>query len=62
MIILPMSTKAVYVCMRSKNSGCRAAVTQARPPYQAHVACVPRLPQRQSCSRTLLLQNPKTEQ
>jgi hypothetical protein len=38
--------------MREKDWRCRARVTPARSPWRAHVACVPRLRQRQSFLRT----------
>ena len=41
---------------RSKDWRCRVRVTPARSPCLAHVACVPRLRQRQSISRALLWQ------
>jgi hypothetical protein len=36
---------------------CRAQVTPARSPCRAHAACVPRMQQRHSISRTLLSQH-----
>ena len=39
------------MCMRAKAWRCRDRVTLARLPWRAHVACVPRLRQRQSFSR-----------
>ncbi len=37
--------------MRSKDWRCRGRVTPARSPWRAHVACAPRLRQRQSFER-----------
>ncbi len=47
-------------CIRSKDWRCRARVTPARSPWRAHVACIPRLRQRQSFSRMLVSQKSKT--
>ena len=44
------------LCAHSKDWRCRAQVTLARSPCRAHVACIQRLRQRQSFSRTLLSQ------
>ena len=44
------------VCTHSMDWRCRARVTPARSPWRAHVACAPRLRQRQSFSRMLLSQ------
>ncbi len=46
-----ISSEKERACMRSKDWYCRATVTPARSPWRAHVACVPRLRQRQSFSR-----------
>ncbi len=58
-IILPMFPKQ-SVCAHSKDWRCRARVTPVRSPWRALVACVPHLRQRQSFSRTLLPQKPKS--
>jgi hypothetical protein len=47
-------------CAHSKHWRCRVRFTPARSPWRAHVTCVPRLRQRQSFSRTLSSQKPKT--
>jgi hypothetical protein len=49
-----------YVCVREKDWRSRARVIPARSSWRTHVARVPRLRQRQSCSRKLLSRQPKT--
>jgi hypothetical protein len=59
-VVILLILRNQRACIRSKDWRCRARVTPARSPWRAHVACIPRLRQRQSFSRMLLSQKSKT--
>ncbi len=48
------------MCRREKDWRCQPQVAPARSLWRAHVACVPRVRRRQSFSRTVLSQKPKS--
>ena len=59
MVIL-LILRSQRACIRSMDWRCCARVTPARSPWRAHVACIPRLRQRQSFLRMLLSQKSRT--
>ena len=55
-VVILLILRNQRACIRSKNWRCCARVTLARLLWRAHVACIPRLRQRQSFLRMLLTQ------
>ena len=58
-VVILLILRNQRACIRSMDWRFRTRVTPARSPWRAHVACIPRLRQRQSFLRMLLSQKSK---